>query len=96
MKKEYRLLKNQDFKTVLDNRLGVSRENIKTFYKKNDLGYCRVGVSVSSKIGNSVVRHKVNRQLMSMLDDCLNITNSIDIIVIVKNKYLDKQPSNIY
>ena len=89
MKKKYRLLKNQDFKEVLDNHRCVSRENLKIFYKSNQLEHCRVGVSVSSKIGNAVVRHKIKRQVTSMLDKCLNISESIDIVVIVKNRYLD-------
>lgn len=89
MKKQYRLLKNQDFKAVLDNHRGVSRETFKIFYKTNDLGHCRVGVSVSSKIGNSVVRHKIKRQVVSMLDKCVNIDNQIDMVVIIKKSYLD-------
>ena len=89
MKKEYRLLKNQDFKAVLDNHRGVSRETFKVFHKDNDLGHCRVGVSVSSKIGNSVVRHKIKRQVISMIDKCLDINKQVDLIVIVKNKYLE-------
>lgn len=88
MKKENRLLKNQDFKKVLDNHRGVSRENLKIFYKGNNLNHCRVGVSVSSKIGNSVVRHKIKRQVMNMLDKCLAIDCAIDLVIIVKNDYL--------
>lgn len=48
-----------------------------------------MGVSVSSKIGNSVVRHKIKRQVVSMLDKCVNIDNQIDIVVIIKKNYLD-------
>lgn len=88
MKKEYRLLKNQDFKVVLDNHRGVSRETFKVFYKKNDLGHCRVGVSVSSKIGNSVVRHKIKRQVVSMLDKCVKLNDAIDLVIIIKQNYL--------
>lgn len=89
MKKEYRLLKNTDFKEVLDKHWCVSRENLKIFYKKNQLSHCRVGVSVSSKIGNSVIRHKVKRQTVSMMDKLVNTKHSIDLVVIIKNKYLD-------
>ena len=89
MKKEYRLLKNEDFKTVLDNRKCVSRENFTIYHKTNNLEHCRVGVSVSSKIGNSVVRHKIKRQVVSMLDNHVNIASPIDLVVIVRKKYLD-------
>ena len=91
MKKEYRLVKNEDFKNVLDFRKYVSRENFTIYHKPNDLGHCRVGVSVSSKIGNSVIRHKVKRQITSMLDKCVNVDDSYDIVVIARKKYLESK-----
>jgi ribonuclease P protein component len=90
MKKKYRLLKNQDFKSVLDIHKSVSRENAAIYHKINDLGHCRVGVSVSSKIGNSVVRHKIKRQVTNMLDKCVPLDCGIDLIVIVRKKYTEK------
>ena len=90
MKKEYRLRKNEEFKTVLDFKKYVSRENFTIYHKTNDLKHCRIGVSVSSKIGNSVVRHKIKRQVVSMLDKCVKIEDAYDIVVIVRKKYLEK------
>jgi ribonuclease P protein component len=90
MKKKYRLLKNQDFKSVLDNHRYVSRENATVYHKINDLQHCRVGVSVSSKIGNSVVRHKIKRQVTAMLDKCVPIECDMDLVVIIRKKYLEK------
>ena len=87
MKKKYRLLKNEDFKKVLDNHLGVSRETFKVFAKKNNLEHCRVGVSVSSKIGNSVVRHRIKRQVFSMVDKCVKLNDAFDLVIIVKSDY---------
>lgn len=89
MKKEYRLLKNEDFKSVLDYHKCVSRENAAIYHKSNVLGHCRVGVSVSSKIGNSVVRHKIKRQVTSVLDKCVPIDRGIDLVVIVRKKYIE-------
>lgn len=90
MKKENRLLKNQDFKKVLDNKKYVSRENFTIYQKSNDLDHVRIGISVSSKIGNSVVRHKIKRQVSNMLIKDLNINCNYDIVIIVRKKYLDK------
>lgn len=87
MKKENRLLKNQDFKSVLDFKKCVSRETAAFYHKNNDLQHCRVGVSVSSKIGNSVVRHRIKRQVNSMLDKYVPVDVGIDIVVIVRKKY---------
>ena len=93
MKKEYRLLKNEDFKKVLDKRQSVSRENFIVYHLQNNHSSCRVGISVSSKIGNSVVRHKVKRQIDSMIQQLVDINSSIDIVVIVRKKYLNNSYS---
>ena len=88
MKKINRLLKNQDFKKVLDNKKSVANREYVVYIRKNELNHLRVGVSVSSKLGNSVVRHKIKRQINEMLKDCLDVNSSNDIVIIVRNKYL--------
>lgn len=89
MKRKFRLLKNQDFKTVLDQRQNVSRGNYTMYYLKNDLGHVRVGISVSSKLGNSVVRHRIKRQFVSMVDNLLDSNLSYDVIIIARKKFLE-------
>ena len=89
MKRKYRLLKNQDFKEVLDHKQSVSRGNYTLFYYKNDLGHSRVGVSVSSKLGNSVIRHRVKRQFVSMVDNLLDFNLNYDIVIIARKKFFD-------
>ena len=89
MKRKFRLLKNQDFKIVLDQRQNVSRGNYTIYYAKNDLNHVRVGVSVSSKLGNSVVRHRIKRQIVSMVDNTLDSNLSYDVIVIARKKFLE-------
>jgi len=89
MKREYRLLKNEDFKKVLDHKQNVSRGNYTMFYSKNNLTHARVGVSVSSKLGNSVVRHKVKRQFVSMIDQILDFNLNYDIVIIARKKFFD-------
>jgi ribonuclease P protein component len=59
------------------------------YYYKNDLDHARVGVSVSSKLGNSVVRHKIKRQFVSMIDEILNFNLNYDVIIIARKKFLD-------
>lgn len=89
MKKKNRLLKNEDFKKVLDNKDSVSCGEFVIYRKKNALNYTRVGISVSSKIGNSVIRHKVKRQVSEMMKQIFDFNASIDIVIIIRNRYLN-------
>ena len=88
MKKVNRLLKNRDFKNVLDNKKSVANKEYVIYIKKNEVNRARIGISVSSKLGNSVVRHRIKRQINEMLKDIIDINNNVDIVVIVRNKYL--------
>lgn len=90
MKKINRLLKNKDFKSVLDKRNNVSCGEFVVYAKKNELSYTRIGISVSSKIGNSVVRHKIKRQITEMIRKNISLDDNVDFVIIARNKFLSK------
>lgn len=89
MKKINRLLKNYDFKKVLDTKHSFANKEYIIYKKNNELNHIRIGVSVSSKIGNSVIRHKIKRQISEMLKDIVTINENSDIVIIVRNKYIE-------
>ena len=91
MKKINRLLKNHDFKKVLDYKRSFANKEYVIYKKNNELNYVRIGISVSSKIGNSVVRHKIKRQINEMLKDIVTINENNDIVIIVRNKYTENE-----
>lgn len=53
--------KNSDFQTVY--KCGISKANkyLVMYVYKNNLDISRLGISVSKKVGNSVVRHRIAR-----------------------------------
>lgn len=91
MKKEYRLLKSDDFKNVLDSRHCLGKSNsFSVFYKSNNLNHARIGLSVSTKIGNAVTRVRVRRQLRAQINLCAILEKPFDIVIIAKSGYLEK------
>lgn len=89
MKKEYRLKKNEDFQKVINKKHFVSNDSYTMYYYKNSFEYIRIGISVSKKIGNSVVRHRVKRQINEMIRKICNIDFNYDIIIVARSKFLD-------
>ena len=63
------LKKNREFQSVYRN--GVSKVNryFVMLVKENDLPYNRIGISVSKKVGNSVVRHHLTRLIRERVID---------------------------
>lgn len=89
MKKENRLLKNNEFKNVLDTRISVACGEFVIYCCKNNLNRFRIGISVSSKLGNSVVRHKIKRRISEMIKDIFDVSKNVDIVIIARKKFLE-------
>lgn len=88
MKAMYRLKKNEDFAFTV--KYGTVKKNFSyvTHTKTNDLGYARIGISVSSKLGCAVIRNRIKRQIRAMVREIVDFsTNSSDIVIIAKSDF---------
>ena len=64
--------------------------------KENDLPYNRIGISVSKKVGNSVVRHHLTRLIREsyrLHEDMFN--SGLDIVIVVRNRAKDSNYNEI-
>jgi ribonuclease P protein component len=90
MDKMYRLRSNMEFRKVYNKGKNYWNRNLILFVKKNDLGYTRVGYSITKKIGNSVVRNRIRRQMKEIYR--LNfdqVEKGYDLIFIPKKNVVD-------
>ena len=84
------LKKNDDFRTVYKNGISYANKYLVMYVSKNQLDGNRLGISVSKKVGNSVVRHRVKRLIKESYRLQENIFNSgLDIVVIARNNAAD-------
>ncbi|RME40614.1 MAG: ribonuclease P protein component [Planctomycetota bacterium] len=58
-----RLRRRRDFERVFARRCRVGTEHLVVYAAPNDLEWSRLGISVSRKVGNAVVRNRVRRKL---------------------------------
>ena len=85
MKYSISLKKNSDFQFIYDNGISYANKYLVMFVRTNDLEINRVGVSVSKKVGNSVIRHRIKR----VIKECYRLheemfNNGLDIVVIAR------------
>ncbi len=61
MKYSESLKKNSDFQKVYKRGKSYANKYLIVYIIKNDLEINRLGISVSKKVGNSIIRHRVTR-----------------------------------
>ena len=80
------LKKNSDFKNVYTRGKSYANKYLVMYVLENNMGKNRIGISVSKKVGNSVVRHRITRLVRESYRLHENIFNSgLDIVVIARN-----------
>ena len=79
-------LKNtQQFNSVYNKGKYYANKYLVMYVLENDLSFNRVGISVSKKVGNSVVRHRLTRLVREsyrLHEEIFN--NGLDIVVVVR------------
>ena len=80
------LKKNRDFQVVYKNGRSYANKYLVMYIMENDQNKNRLGISVSKKVGNSVVRHHITRLVRESYRLHEEIFNSgVDIVVIARN-----------
>jgi ribonuclease P protein component len=95
-KKEEKIRKNVEFRTVYRKGKSFSNSLLVLYVRKNHKDLNRVGISVSKKVGKSVVRSRVKRLISESYR--LNkdyVIKGYDLVFIARNSSNDKSFTEI-
>lgn len=83
LSKKYRMKKNSQFDYIFKNGKTIKNSKLLIFYSTCKSKLPKIGIVVSKKIGNSVVRNKVKRLLRESIRSIMNslVTNNNYIFV---------------
>lgn len=85
MKNSESLRKNRQFQFVYKYGRSYANKYLVMYIKENGLGMNRIGISVSKKVGNSVVRHRVKRLIKESYRLHENVFNSgLDMVIVAR------------
>ena len=96
MQRSESLKKNKDFQKVYRNGTSKGNRYLVMYVLKNQYMKNRLGISVSKKVGNSVVRHRLSRLIRESYR--LNeekFDRNLDIVVIARNSAKDRSYQEI-
>ena len=88
MKKESRIKKSEEFQSMIKNKKHIASNLFVIYYKQKEEEKNRVGISVSKKLGNAVVRNKLKRQVRMMVQEIGCLESNVDILILVRKAYL--------
>lgn len=96
MKFSESLKRNTDFQNVYKNGKSYANRYLVMYVLENQTSRNRLGISVSKKIGNSIVRHRVTRLIREsyrLQEDMFN--SGLDMVVIARKSAKDKACQDI-
>ena len=90
------LKKNRDFQNVYKNGKSKANKYLVMYVLENQLDSNRLGISVSKKVGNSVIRHHLTRLIRESYRINKEMFNSgLDIVVIARESAKDRKYKEI-
>ena len=96
MSKIITLKNSREFGSVYSTKNSVANKYLVMYLRSNGLDYNRLGISVSKKVGNSVVRHRVTRLIREAYRlNRANIDVSYDIVIVARPASKDKKCQDI-
>jgi ribonuclease P protein component len=96
MKRTESIKNNQDFRLIYRTAKSYANKYLIMYVRKNESDQNRLGISVSKKVGNSVVRHRVTR----LIRECYRLSENriligYDIIVVARAGARDRNYNEI-
>ncbi|MCD8198560.1 MAG: ribonuclease P protein component [Lachnospiraceae bacterium] len=90
------LKRSQDFRKVYNNKKSYANRFLVLYVLKNGRDCNRLGISVSKKVGNSVVRHRITRLIRESyrLNEAL-FNSGLDMVVIARQSAKDRSYQEI-
>ncbi|MCI8417746.1 MAG: ribonuclease P protein component [Lachnospiraceae bacterium] len=85
MKYSESLKKNRDFQIIYKEGKSLANRYLVLYVRENSLQKNRLGISVSKKVGNSIVRHRLTRLIREsyrLQEDMFN--SGLDMVVIAR------------
>ncbi len=90
MDKKNRLRKNMEFRKVYKVRKNFWNRNLILYIRKNGTEETRIGVTITRKVGNAVVRNKLKRRIKELNNAYIaDLKSGYDIVVIPKKNAVD-------
>ena len=77
---------NSDFKRLYYRGKSVVRKTVAVYFKKNKFYYNRLGITVSPKVGNAVLRNRIKRVIKENYRLLEGLSLGYDIVIVSRKR----------
>lgn len=87
MKKTVSIKENKDFKRLYYRGKNLSADCVALYWRRTGLPGCRLGITVSSRVGKAVVRNRVRRLIREsyrLMED--RVSSGFDMVIVARSK----------
>ena len=89
--RKLRIFNSLDFKIIYKQGFSVINKDLVLYYKRNKTNDIRIGITVSSRIGNAVTRNRIKRIIREVFRKrILDIKSGYDIVLITRKPIKEK------
>jgi ribonuclease P protein component len=94
-RKSERLRKNTEFAAAMQGKR-LSRDGLSLFFRRNDTGGFRVGISVGKKLGNAVRRNRLRRRLRTCVGRVIGDRSAgYDLVFIARQELAGREFTDV-
>lgn len=90
MKKNNIIKESYEFTRIINTGISIKNNYYSIFYQKSEKEKNRYGITIPKKLGKSVTRNKIKRQIKNIIDtNELYIQKPYDYVIIIKKQILE-------
>lgn len=85
MKKSYRVKTDKDFQAIFKQGKSVANRKFVVYFLDKEQQHCRLGLSVSKRLGNAVVRNQIKRRIRHAVMGLIPQLKHRDFVIIARS-----------
>lgn len=90
MKEAVTIKKNHEFRRLYNKGKSAAGNGLVIYFRRNNLGRNRLGITVSTKIGNAVVRNRARRRLREVFRlNSGKLKTGYDFVLVARHRAVD-------